>query len=73
MTIDDLTNIEFKNSARDTKKQYCSIAKYFLTTLRKLNNNDNIHTEFEYRETIIKNKEMALAYTRDYIWFDEKN
>jgi hypothetical protein len=71
MTIDHVIEKEFKEASRITKKPYSDIANYFLGALHKLDSVEVVYTEMEYKETISKYKDVALTYTRDFIWFDE--
>lgn len=62
---------EFKEASKITGKKYEEITKYY-TQCKKQLDNQNIYTTIEYEEQKIEIREQALALTRDYIWFDEK-
>jgi len=74
---------EFREASKITGKPYRNIATYY----RMLCHSDildpenccspirlgaDIMTEFEYDQYNKEQRETALAFTRDYIWFDEK-
>ena len=70
--IDSVIEKEFKEAAKTTKKQYCSIVSYFFTAMNVLETKDPVYTDFHHKENNKLATDLALSYTRDYIWFDEK-
>jgi hypothetical protein len=61
---------EFRDASRITGKSYDLIADYYVACKKSLD--ATIHTEFEFYELKNDVKDLALSFTRDYVWFDEK-
>lgn len=63
---------EFKEASTITGKSYEDIAEYYSLCKKRLEEHHIYNTEFEYYEKATEIREQAIAYTRDYVWFDEK-
>jgi len=77
---------QFIEAFKITGKSPINIIKYYLTCKNKLDSSEYvkkhfnvireeinmIYTEVEYDEHIYHIEEEAMAFTRDYVWFDEK-
>lgn len=74
--IDDIIKSEFKEASKITKKNYYRIWQYFSKMQHKnygMNDIDEeLYTQSEFESLRWNIYDIALAYTRDYIWFDEK-
>jgi hypothetical protein len=61
---------EIREATKQTGKDYEDITRYYLLCKKRLGYYDYCEPKYErIRENI---KEQAIAYTRDYIWFDER-
>ena len=68
--IDTIILEEYKKNATLTNKKFCDIVSYHNKIISIVKDND-VHTELEYRTDIKDKQEIALAFTRDYVWFDD--
>ena len=73
MSLDKFLEKEFREAAKTTKKKYGVIKAYFYEALRHCEIKSLAYTEFEDKQYTKMSTDAALSYTRDYIWFDEKN
>lgn len=72
-SLDKISVYEFRDSVKPTQKTYKQIKNYYNTVIKYINSDDEeIFTETGFFSVNGNVKDIALAYTRDYIWFDEK-
>lgn len=72
MSIDKITINEFKESSVIVNKNVRDIFIYYYKTFAKiyfLKHSD--YTKIKSHQDIYNIHEIAVAYTRDYIWFDD--
>ena len=75
-SLDKILADEFKISSRIAIKNYYAVKRYYTKMLNTKFENyaepDVYYTQADYDEFDGNRKDIALAFTRDFIWFDDR-